>query len=589
MAPESTRRVSSFPWIWVESGQVQSIGLVSRRRVGRATPLSAWSNALNAILSRLCFVLLEPHGLRHYLRTHFLDKTFQGLYQPNAFDLALLIPYFVVLILLAFYGMHRYQLVYLYYKHRKNKVTEPTSRFAELPKVTIQLPIFNEQYVIDRLVESVCRLEYPREKLDIQVLDDSTDETVQVASGVVERYAAMGYNISYHHRANREGFKAGALDAGLKKTDSEFIAIFDADFTPHPDWLQKVIHHFSDPEIGMVQTRWTHLNRSYSYLTEIEAILLDGHFVLEHGGRSRSGVFFNFNGTAGMWRRKAIEDAGGWEHDTLTEDTDLSYRSQLKGWKFRYLQDVECPAELPIEMTAFKTQQARWAKGLIQCAKKDLPYLLRAKVSRREKMEAWYHLTANISYPLMIVLSTLLLPAMMIRFYQGWFQMLYIDLPLFLASTFSISSFYLVSQRELYPKTWLRTFLYLPALMGLGIGLTITNSKAVMEALIGIKSPFARTPKYRVLSKKEKSAAAKKYRKRLGLIPYVELLIGSYFALTIWYAIVNENYVTVPFLVLFVWGYCYTGIMSLLQGRFDVFGQARAAEEHSVKPFPVGV
>ena len=547
------------------------------------------SNALNATLSCLCFALLEPRGLRHYLRTHFLDKTFQGLYQPNAFDLALLIPYFVVLILLAFYGMHRYQLVYLYYKHRKNKVTEPTSRFAELPKVTIQLPIFNEQYVIDRLVESVCRLDYPREKLEIQVLDDSTDETVQVASAVVDRYAAMGYNISYHHRTNREGFKAGALGAGLKKTDSEFIAIFDADFTPYADWLQKVIHHFSDPEIGMVQTRWTHLNRGYSYLTEIEAILLDGHFVLEHGGRSRAGVFFNFNGTAGMWRRKAIDDAGGWEHDTLTEDTDLSYRSQLKGWKFRYLQDVECPAELPIEMTAFKTQQARWAKGLIQCAKKDLPYLLRAKVSRREKMEAWYHLTANISYPLMIVLSTLLLPAMMIRFYQGWFQMLYIDLPLFLASTFSISSFYLVSQRELFPRTWWRTFWYLPALMGLGIGLTITNSKAVFEALIGLKSPFARTPKYRVVSKREGSIAAKKYRKRLGLIPYVELLIGSYFALTIWYAVVNENYVTVPFLVLFVWGYWYTGVMSLLQGRFDVFGQARAAEEHSVKPFPVGV
>ena len=372
---------------------------------------------------------MEPHGVRHYLRSHFLDPTFKGLYHANAFDMALLIPYFIVLVLLAFYGMHRYQLVYLYYKHRKNKVTDPASHFAELPRVTIQLPIFNEQYVIDRLVECVCKMEYPREKLEIQVLDDSTDETVEVARAVVERYAAMGHNISYHHRTNREGFKAGALDAGLKVSTGEFVAIFDADFTPQPEWLMKVIHHFADPEIGMVQTRWTHLNRNYSYLTQVEAILLDGHFVLEHGGRSRAGVFFNFNGTAGMWRRKAIDDAGGWEHDTLTEDTDLSYRSQLKGWKFRYLQDVECPAELPIEMTAFKTQQARWAKGLIQCAKKDLPKVLRANVSRREKMEAWYHLTANISYPLMIVLSTLLLPAMIIRFYQGWFQMVYIDLP----------------------------------------------------------------------------------------------------------------------------------------------------------------
>ena len=544
------------------------------------------------MLSFVCSLLLEPRGLRHYLRSHFLDTTFKGLYHVTPFDLALLIPYFVVLILLASYGMHRYQLVYLYYKHRKNAAREPRLRFADLPKVTIQLPIFNEQYVIDRLVDCVCKFDYPRDKLEIQVLDDSTDETVEVARAVVERYAALGHDISYHHRTNREGFKAGALDAGLKVSTGEFVAIFDADFTPTSDWLQKVIHHFADPEIGMVQTRWTHLNRNYSFLTEVEAILLDGHFVLEHGGRSRAGVFFNFNGTAGMWRRQAIDDAGGWEHDTLTEDTDLSYRSQLKGWKFRYLQDVECPAELPIEMTAFKTQQARWAKGLIQCAKKDLPKVLRADISRREKIEAWYHLTANLSYPLMIVLSTLLLPAMVIRSYQGWFQMLYIDLPLFLASTFSISSFYLVSQKELFPKTWYRTFWYLPPLMGLGIGLTITNSKAVIEALLGKQSAFARTPKYRVITKQDKShattAAAKKYRKRLGLVPYIELLIGTYFALTIWYAMANENYFTVPFLFLFVFGYWYTGLMSLLQGRFDALVQSRA-EEHSAKPFPVGV
>ena len=319
------------------------------------------------------------------------------------------------------------------------------------------------------------------------------------------------------HRTNREGYKAGALDNGLKTSTGEFVAIFDADFTPQPDWLMKVIHHFANPAIGMVQTRWAHLNRNYSFLTEVEAILLDGHFVLEHGGRSRAGVFFNFNGTAGMWRRKAIDDAGGWEHDTLTEDTDLSYRSQLAGWKFRYLQDVECPAELPIEMTAFKTQQARWAKGLIQCAKKDLPKVFRAKVSGREKREAWYHLTANLSYPLMIVLSVLLLPAMVIRFYQGWFQMLYIDIPLFLASTFSISSFYLVSQKELFPGKWYRTFIFLPALMALGIGLTLTNSKAVIEALIGHQSAFARTPKYRVVTKEDKSDRREEVSQAAGL------------------------------------------------------------------------
>jgi cellulose synthase/poly-beta-1,6-N-acetylglucosamine synthase-like glycosyltransferase len=532
-------------------------------------------------------LILTSKGLVPYLRHHFLDKTFQGLYQVNAFDLALLIPYFIVLIILAAYGAHRYWLVYLYYKNKKNKTTEPAAHFDfdDLPRVTVQLPIFNEQYVVERLLDAVCRLDYPQEKLDIQLLDDSTDETVEVARLLVDRYVALGYPVTYLHRDNREGYKAGALAEGLKTAKGEFVAIFDADFVPPPDFLLKCIHHFTDPKVGMVQTRWTHINRNYSLLTQVEAILLDGHFVLEHSGRARSGVFFNFNGTAGMWRRCAIDEAGGWEHDTLTEDTDLSYRAQLKGWKFLYLQDVECPAELPVEMTAFKTQQARWAKGLIQVSKKILPRVFASDASRHVKIEAVYHLTANLSYPLMIVLSVLLMPAMIIRFYQGWFQMLYIDLPLFLASTFSISSFYLVSQKELFPKSWLRSLLYLPLLMALGIGLTVTNTRAVLEALAGKQTAFARTPKYRVESKKDK-VGAKKYRKRLGWVPWIELLIGAYFALAVFYAIDNENYFTVPFLLLFVIGYWVTGLMSLLQGRFA--GLSMGSETHT-KPFPVGV
>src|SRR5512143_3838384 len=320
-------------------------------------------------------LFVGSRGFGPYFRSHFLDTTFRGLYQANAFDLALLIPYFIVLIWLASYGIHRYVLVYLYYKNRKNRASSetPPGKFDELPRVTVQLPIFNEQFVIERLLEAICKLQYPLEKLEIQVLDDSTDETVEVARNAVERWAAIGYPVTYHHRTNREGFKAGALQEGMKSATGEFIAIFDADFVPPEDFLLRCIHQFTASDVGMVQTRWTHINRNYSFLTEVEAILLDGHFVLEHGGRSRSGVFFNFNGTAGMWRRQAIEEAGGWQHDTLTEDTDLSYRAQLKGWRFVYLQDVECPAELPVEMTAFKTQQARWAKGLIQCAIKDLP------------------------------------------------------------------------------------------------------------------------------------------------------------------------------------------------------------------------
>jgi len=527
----------------------------------------------------------QQKGFIHYFKSQFLDRTFRGLYSPNAFDMMLLIPYFVVMVILAGYGIHRYVLVYMYYRNRKNRTTEPPTQFADLPRVTIQLPIFNEQFVVDRLVESICKVEYPKDKLDIQVLDDSTDDTVKVAKAVVDRYAALGHPITYIHRTNREGFKAGALQNGMFTSKGEFIAIFDADFVPPEDWLMRVVHHFADPEIGMVQTRWTHLNRNYSFLTEVEAILLDGHFILEHGGRSRSKVFFNFNGTAGMWRRQAIEDAGGWEHDTLTEDTDLSYRSQLKGWKFKYVQDIECPAELPIEMTAFKTQQARWAKGLIQTGKKVLPLVFRSDVPWRIKVEAFYHLTANISYPLMIILSTLLLPAMIIRSFGGWFQMLLIDLPLFLASTFSISSFYLVSQKELFPRRWPRTFLYLPFLMALGIGLTLTNTRAVMEALLGIKSAFKRTPKYRVESKKDK-ALGQQYRRRLGIVPWLELLVGTYFFLMCLYAFTSENYWTIPFLLLFVLGYWYTGLMSLLQGRFE--GRSASPEPHS-KPFPVGV
>ena len=546
-------------------------------------------------LTDILAILLAPKGLTHYWKTHYADKTFEHLYRLSGFDIALLTPYFIVMLILAFYGLHRYQLVWLYYKNKGKEAhwNEPPARFAEgeLPFVTIQLPIYNEQFVIGRLIDACCRLDYPRDRFEIQLLDDSTDETVQVAKGIAERYAA-GFNglapqpIFYIHRENRYGFKAGALDAGLKTARGEFVAIFDADFVPPKDWIMKVIHHFAEPGIGMVQTRWTHLNRNYSFLTQVEAILLDGHFVLEHGGRSRAGVFFNFNGTAGMWRKKVIGEAGGWQHDTLTEDTDLSYRAQLIGWKVKYLQDVECPAELPIEMTAFKTQQARWAKGLIQTGKKILPGILKSDAPFHTKLEAWYHLTANVSYPLMIILSTLLMPAMIIRSYQGWIQMMLIDFPLFMASTMSVSSFYLVSQKELYPDRWYRTFIYLPCLMALGVGLTITNTVAVMEAFFGVKSAFARTPKYSVRKKGQKSQAAK-YRKRLGIVPLIELGIGCYFAFTVWYAITSENYFTVPFLLLFVFGYWYTGLLSLFQGRFDRFSAGRG-QSHE-KPYPVGV
>jgi len=494
------------------------------------------------------------------------DPTFKGIYHANGFDLAMMIPYFLVLLVLATYGLHRYWLVYDYYKYAKN-IPGPPPEVTRWPRVTVQLPIFNERYVIERLVEAVSRFDYPHELLDIQVLDDSTDETVAVARACVERFAAQGLPIYYIHRSNRAGYKAGALEHGLETARGEFVAIFDADFIPSPDFLRRCIPYFENEKIGMAQTRWTYLNRDYSLLTQVETILLDGHFVVEHGARSRRGTFFNFNGTAGVWRRKAIEEAGGWEHDTLTEDTDLSYRAQLKGWKFLYLPDIECASELPVDINGFKAQQARWAKGLMQTAKKILPRVMKSDAPWHVKAEAFFHLTANISYPLMVLLSTMLLPAMIVRFYQGYFQMLFIDLPLFLASTCSISSFYLVAQKELRPKNWWRTFLYMPFVMATGIGISVRNAQAVLEALVGKKSEFARTPKFRIEGKKG-SFVAKTYRNKAGWMPYAEVLLGVYFLLTVVYAVLNENYATVPFLVLFVWGYLYTGFMSLGQTYF---------------------
>src|SRR3990167_10382155 len=326
----------------------------------------------------LALFLAAESPLRLYFERVFMKDPFQGVYQLNSFDLLLLIPYFTLLSILAFYGLHRYFLVYTYWRYRQNRPVPPAREWAALPRVTVQLPLYNERYVAERLIDEVCRLDYPRDLLEIQVLDDSTDETVAVARHAVERQAALGCSIAYYHRNNREGYKAGGLAEGLRRATGEFIAIFDADFLPPPDFLQKTLPYFLDPKIGMVQTRWNYINRGYSLLTRVEGILLDGHFVLEHGARSRSGCFFNFNGTAGIWRRCAIEEAGGWQHDTLTEDTDLSYRAQLQGWKFLYLPEIECFSELPVEINSFKVQQARWAKGLVQVALKLLPTLWRS-------------------------------------------------------------------------------------------------------------------------------------------------------------------------------------------------------------------
>jgi cellulose synthase/poly-beta-1,6-N-acetylglucosamine synthase-like glycosyltransferase len=509
------------------------------------------------------WAFLATPGAGRLMRGLF-DNTFAGVHQLAWFDWAMLIPYFTILVILSVYGIHRYDIIRTYFKLRKNATKEPARRFEQLPPVTIQLPLYNERYVVERLIEETVKMEYPKELLQIQVLDDSTDDTAPFAEALVERYRNMGYPIEYHHRNHRHGYKAGALQAGLETATGEFVAVFDADFCPPPEFLLRTIHHFADPKTGVVQTRWSYLNRDYNFLTEVEAMLLDGHFILEHGARSRAGYFFNFNGTAGILRKSMIDDAGGWQHDTLTEDSDLSYRAQLKGWRFVYMPGLDCPSELPVQMHGFQVQQSRWAKGLTQVAKKLLPAILKSDMTRRQKAEAVLHLTPNISYPLMIVISALLLPVMIVRFYMGVWEMMLIDLPLIAASFWSISLFYVVAQRELYPKNWKRSVLLLPMLMAVGVGLTIINTRAVLEALFGVQTSFARTPKYNI-GGVQMNLENKKYRRRSGWLPYAELAVGTYFAAMVVFAIETLNFAAIPFLLLFVFGYWWAGGATLYE------------------------
>ncbi|MGB7416863.1 MAG: cellulose synthase family protein, partial [Thermosynechococcaceae cyanobacterium] len=435
--------------------------------------------------------------------------------------------YLSLLTIIGLYSLHKVSIVWRYYRY-KNNVPHPPRYYCdwELPSVTVQLPIFNEINVVERLLNAIAQLNYPADKLEIQVLDDSIDETQLLCQSKVESLQAQNLNIHYIHRTDRTGFKAGALEHGLTSASGELVMIFDADFVPEPDTLIKMVHYFSDPALGMVQARWGHINRHYSRVTEVQALMLDGHFVTEQTARNRSGCFFNFNGTAGIWRIDAIADAGGWQHSTVTEDLDLSYRAQLKGWKCIYLPEIVVPAELPMELNSFKAQQFRWAKGASQVAKKLLLPVLKSDIPFNVKGEAFLHLTNNFNYLLLLVLLLLSLPYQLYLTQAPWQHGVFIHLPLFVATTSSLLGFYFVSTREqaLAQSPW-KFFKHIILLMSIGIGMSINQSLAVCSGLFGGGVDFVRTPKHGVVHRQE-SWKSKKYRAAKNLVPYLELFMA---------------------------------------------------------------
>jgi cellulose synthase/poly-beta-1,6-N-acetylglucosamine synthase-like glycosyltransferase len=487
--------------------------------------------------------------------------------------------YLFLIFLLSLYGLHRCWILYLYFRYYKWAPPRQVPVMAgEWPKVTVQLPVYNERYVVDRLIDCVSRMDYPRERLDIQVLDDSTDDTREIIAAKVAALQAQGVVISHVRRPNRIGFKAGALEAGLQQSDGEFLAIFDADFMPPPSFLKDTLPHLQDPRVGMVQTRWGHLNENHSLLTWVQSLFLDGHFLIEHTARNRSGAFFNFNGTAGVWRRSAIVNSGGWQHDTLTEDLDLSYRAQMKGWQFIFLPDVVCPAELPVDINAFKTQQHRWTMGAIQTAKKMLPSIWRSPLSLKVKVEATFHLTACIGYMLMVAVSVLLPLSLYFRTQVQWPIMSWIEHVALIATSSSLIVFYAVCQRDLHPD-WKFRIRNVPAMVSVGVGMCISNARAVFQGIFGEGFEFHRTPKYSV-SAGDVSWKKKQYRSGSSFAALTELAFAGYLLIATGVAYSAGQWGSLPFIALFCFGYMYVAFLTAVHGT----SWGRVALLQPVKP-----
>ncbi|MFQ5962754.1 MAG: glycosyltransferase [Candidatus Scalinduaceae bacterium] len=491
------------------------------------------------------------------------------------FLIIILIFYCPAALWLFLYGINNYYMVYLFLSKRKKEASQNAEflkRFwsthgkYKLPKVTTQLPIYNERYVVKRLIKAVVNLDYPKELHEIQILDDSNDETRDIVADLVNKYSKKGFNIKQIIRENRIGFKAGALNKGHEEAEGEFLAIFDADFVPDKNFFYETIPFFYEKEkVALVQTRWGHINRNYSLLTIAQSIGMDGHFIIEQGARTWNGLYMNFNGTAGIWRKEAIVDAGGWHYDTLTEDLDLSYRAQLKGWNTKFLFDVVTPSELPVDMNAYKSQQHRWAKGSIQTAKKVLPQIFKTKDSFTKKIEAFIHLNQYMVHPMMIVLALLSLPLIILLkplVISISSTMVALLLLIFLGAS-APSFLYIVSQKVGY-RDWWKRCLFIPALMFIGCGVAINNTKAVLEALFNIKSDFVRTPKYGVI-RRGKNIIAKNYTLPVKLFFVSEILLSIYCFIGFIQYTNDKKFVFGPFLLMYAIGFFYVGILSLLQ------------------------
>lgn len=485
-------------------------------------------------------------------------------------ELIPIIIYGLALLFVFCYSLIQIQLVIKYKRYQKQQKfrIDDTQKIYFEPKITVQLPLFNEKYVTERLIDCVAALDYPTEKLEIQVLDDSTDETVEITQAKVAALQQKGIDISYIHRTDRAGYKAGALAEGTKIAKGDFIAIFDADFLPEKDFLKQMVQPFQDSNVGMVQSRWEHINERYSMLTKLQAFGLDAHFSVEQGGRNAGQHFINFNGTAGVWRKTAIADAGGWQSDTLTEDLDLSYRAQLKGWKFVFLEEVGAPAELPAVMNALKTQQFRWNKGAAECVRKNLGKVLRAEgIPFGTKLNAIFHLMNSAVFICIVILALLSIPMLSIKNNFIEYRVLFLAASAFLITLPILAIFYWTSMSRTYSskaKAFLHFVLLFPMFLSVSMGLSLHNAMAVLEGYIGKKSAFIRTPKFNLSNDKTKNWGANVYlRRKINPITFFEVLLTLYFLGGIVLGFHYQDYGLMPFHVMLFIGFAYVSFYSI--------------------------